>query len=124
MSEGRAVRRWFDDAAGALFAALAAGAAMLLLKSAGLPDEIIVGVPIGVVGVVGWVWWAVRRVNRRPAAGVGLTSGEADAIRVRLEDLELLHARLAELEERVDFAERLLARPPEGESARRIEGGR
>lgn len=124
MSGGSPVRRWLDDAAGTVFAVLATGGVIALLHGAGWRDEVAVGMPIGLAGTIGWIWWAVGRANRKPPAGVALTSGEVDAIRVRIEDLELLQARLAELEERVDFAERLLVRPGEGEPVRRLEGGR
>ena len=56
-------------------------------------------------------------------------SAELDALRARVEDLEQRglvsgevesqYARLAELEERVDFAERLLASPERLENTRR-----
>lgn len=47
---------------------------------------------------------------------VGITTGEVNAERVgelehRMADMELTQARIAELEERLDFAERMLASP-------------
>jgi hypothetical protein len=45
--------------------------------------------------------------GKRPAVG----SDDLDEIRGRLEATEALEARVMELEERVDFAERLLAQP-------------
>ena len=69
------------------------------------------------------------------AAGGGFSTGEMAAERVtdlesRVVDLEGAVARMAELEERVDFAERLLARgpgavavgPKEVEARSRLEG--
>jgi hypothetical protein len=49
----------------------------------------------------------------------GITSGEMAALRFeemeqRLAELEASQARVAELEERLEFAERLLAEPAEG----------
>jgi hypothetical protein len=54
-------------------------------------------------------------LKRRGLAGV--TSGEMAAVRLedmeqRLAELEATQARVAELEERLDFAERMLAREP------------
>jgi hypothetical protein len=60
---------------------------------------------------------ALRRARLEP---VGLSSGEMAAERIheleqRVADLELGQSRMAELEERLDFAERLLAQaPPQG----------
>ena len=53
--------------------------------------------------------FALRRIERR-----GLTTGEMSAERLaeleqRVADLEAVHGRVAELEERLDFAERMLA---------------
>lgn len=59
-----------------------------------------------------------HRVNRSSAPG--LNPDEVEALRAQLEENEHLRQRLGELEERVDFAERLLAQhqdPP------RIGGG-
>jgi hypothetical protein len=58
--------------------------------------------------------FALRRLRAEP---VGLTSGDMAASRLeeleeRVGRLEAAEARVLELEERLDFAERLLARPP------------
>ena len=56
--------------------------------------------------------FGVRRAAALKAAGHGeITSGayRAADLDARLAELEQLHARVAELEERVDFSERLLA---------------
>ncbi len=57
----------------------------------------------------------VRRSRRRGVIGVSVgQSHEAlEDIQERLGNVEHLEARLAEVEERLDFAERLLARRPE-----------
>lgn len=103
---------WWNDALGGMFAALVWGSAVVLLHGAGLHDELAFGIPSVVVGVIGWVWWAVARVNKKrvPDVASDLTSGEVEALRSRNEEVELLLARIAELEERVEFSERLLAR--------------
>ncbi|MEO8201184.1 MAG: hypothetical protein ABI679_11730 [Gemmatimonadota bacterium] len=48
-----------------------------------------------------------RRMDRR----IGPDEADLDDIRDRLGGLEAMQARIGELEERVDFSERLLARP-------------
>lgn len=66
-----------------------------------------------VVGPIG------KALARRIAGGKnppGVTTGEMNAERVselehRMGELELAQARIAELEERLDFAERMLAHP-------------
>ena len=45
------------------------------------------------------------RLERRPE----LPENELESIRARLEDVDELKARIVELEERVDFSERMLA---------------
>ena len=59
---------------------------------------------------------AIQRRSKRP----GLDPGDLEEIRDRLAELEPLPSRVAELEERLDFTERLLARQQEPP---RIEGG-
>jgi len=59
--------------------------------------------------------WARVRWLRRPVSEIeGLTTGEAHLVRqeeleMRVAELEALHQRVAELEDRLDFSERLLA---------------
>lgn len=77
-----------------------------------------VGVMATVIGLPMFMIFAVppiakafaRRVEGR-AVPSDETLAELDALREELADLRALAPRLAELEERVDFAERLLARP-------------
>lgn len=60
---------------------------------------------------------ALLRVLPRPKSRELEESDRAalDDLRIRLGQLEQLQERVGELEERVDFAERLLAQPREGE---------
>jgi len=53
-----------------------------------------------------------RRISREPAAAPAVTDGVVDELRADLEDA---HRRIAGLEERVDFAERMLAKQREPE---------
>jgi len=72
-------------------------------------------IPVGILGVVGGVVVMLGPVGKAIAGrisgrtGTGLLPEEADEILARLQELEQGQARLAELEERLDFAERLLA---------------
>jgi hypothetical protein len=54
--------------------------------------------------------FALKALKREPEASGAYVTGETE---LRLRELEQLHARVAELEERVDFAERLLAKNAE-----------
>jgi len=56
---------------------------------------------------VSFALWAQRLGTRRRAASIG---GESLSTEV-LEELSILHSEVAELSERLDFAERLLAQP-------------
>jgi hypothetical protein len=59
--------------------------------------------------------------NYRQASMVGReTGGEVDALRAELDELRGLAPRIAELEERLDFAERMLTQQREAE---RLGGG-
>jgi hypothetical protein len=102
---------WWNEALGGMFASLVWGSAVVLLRGAGVNDELAFGIPSVVVGVIGWVWWAVARVNRKPLPEPmnALTSGEVESLRARTDEVELLLARITELEERVEFSERLLS---------------
>jgi len=84
-----------------------------LSEAGGAPEEVGVFTFLalfagGVAGVR--IWWL-----RRPASEAeGLTTGEAHLVRqeeleMRVAELEALHTRVAELEDRLDFSERLLA---------------
>lgn len=84
--------------------------------------------PMALVGGAGLVVLAVRRrlalsAMQKSGEVSGETSGAyrlAD-VEGRLAELETLHARVAELEERVDFSERMLASKSE---PARLEGPR
>lgn len=60
-----------------------------------------------------------RRLEGRPSGPDPALRSELDQLRHRLEDVEILQTRVLELEERVDFTERLLAQRHE---AQRLPG--
>jgi hypothetical protein len=72
-------------------------------------------IPVGILGIIGGAVVMIGPVGKALAARItrhseqGLDPGEVDEIHARLQELEQSQARLAELEERVDFTERLLA---------------
>ncbi len=77
-------------------------------------------IPVGILGACGLTFLAVLRgpVGKAWARKIdggegGPMSAEIDALYARIEQLEAGQDRIAELEERVDFAERLLTRQRE-----------
>ena len=67
------------------------------------------------------LWPLVRAVARRIEAGAALAEGRAEleGLRERVRLLEASQPRLGELEERLDFAERLLAQQREPDRLQR-----
>lgn len=63
------------------------------------------------------VWPLIKAVARRIEAGAGLADArtELESLHDRIRRLEEAQPRMAELEERVDFAERLLTRGQESQ---------
>ena len=80
---------------------------------------VVLGMPLGIMYVVAPI---ARAVGRRIEGGVGADDEELDAMRAELDQLRELPARVAELEDRVDFAERALQRARE-ESVPGLRGG-
>jgi len=77
-----------------------------------------VALPIGAYAAI----VAIRATWGRPGAGAvedRRLGDEVELLRARVAELEVLGGRMVELEERLDFAERLLA---EGGGARRLPG--
>ena len=82
---------------------------------------------LALLGTVGMLLWPlVRALARRLESGGrnAQLEGELDALRERLQHLEQSQARVGELEERVDFAERLLAHGREPDRLGAEEGRR
>jgi hypothetical protein len=60
------------------------------------------------------LWPIMRAFGRRlegKGPGDGALRAEVEQLQQRLSEVDQLHHRVAELEERLDFAERMLARP-------------
>ena len=60
------------------------------------------------------ILWPIMRAFGRRLEGKGhdaVLRAEVEQLQQRLGDVDHLHQRVAELEERIDFAERMLARP-------------
>ena len=78
-----------------------------------LPPGVFLLVALAVVGGFVAVFWPLMRAIARRIEGKASTDpallDEIDHLRGRVSDLEAMQTRMAELEERVDFAERLLA---------------
>lgn len=78
----------------------------------GPPEEMIVMIVLAVVTASFFLLRPLFRAwARRIEGGAASTELAADVeqMRERLQDVDVLHQRIGELEERVDFAERLLA---------------
>ena len=71
--------------------------------------------------LVAVLWPLIRAGARRIEAGAGVAEGHAEleSLRERVRVLEESQPRLAELEERLDFAERLLAQQREPDRLQR-----
>jgi Tfp pilus assembly protein PilO len=76
------------------------------------PEAVVIVVLLITVGIVLMSWPIVRAVARRiegKSQEDPVLRGEVEQLRARLAEMETLHVRLSDLEERVDFTERLLA---------------
>lgn len=83
-----------------------------------LPPQVVLLISIAFIAGVTIVLWPLMRAFARRIEGRGVNpalQGEIDQLRARVADVEVLQHRVAELEERVDFAERLLAQKREPE---------
>lgn len=73
-------------------------------------------VTVSCLAAVCILWPIMRAIGRRmegSSAGDPALRADLEQLHRRLGEVDALQARIAELEERVDFAERLLARSPE-----------
>lgn len=101
-------------AATAAWGFLSGGFGVFMHLAVQAPEELatVMGFALFFGGVVAArVWWLRRPEQER----AGLTTGEAqlermEELEMRMAEVEALHSRVAELEERLDFSERLLVR--------------
>jgi len=99
----------------------------------GIPDWLwiqnvvfpLVGMAMGLLGMFGVyrvvMRWIDRRHERLMAERSGAGAGEVQQLRARVEALEDSVGRVQELEERLDFAERILAQ--QREQGKLVRGG-
>jgi hypothetical protein len=87
----------------------------LLFLQEGGPPVVLMIVIAGLAATVIILWPIMRAFARRleGKGGDAALRAEVEQLHHRLGDVDLLHSRVAELEERVDFTERLLAQTHE-----------
>jgi hypothetical protein len=88
----------------------------------GLPPGIVLVITITALLAGAVVLWPIvralaRSIDARTDRRFGIPV-EVDHLQVRVTELEALQPRLAELEERLDFTERMLTRSPAGQPLR------
>lgn len=89
--------------------------AVSTVSTSGRGEEALVAIVFG-VSLVLFGWRRQRALRQMAAADSALTTGErAGLLEARLAELEALHERVLELENRVEFSERLLAQVREPE---------
>ncbi|HZN97647.1 MAG TPA: hypothetical protein VFB61_07960 [Gemmatimonadales bacterium] len=98
----------------------------LIFQSDGGPPVVLLIVIAALTAAVIILWPLMRAFGRRlEGRGTGdpALRAEIDHLQARLGEVDNLHHRVAELEERVDFTERLLAQAPhQGRVGGPIEG--
>jgi len=80
------------------------------------PSSVVMIVTVSCLAAVCILWPIMRAIGRRlenKSAGDPALRADLEQMHQRLGEVDALQAQVAELEERVDFAERLLARSPE-----------
>ena len=85
----------------------------LFIMNGGAPALVMI-VFLGLAATTVILWPLMRAFGRRlegKAAGDPALRAEVEQLQQRLGEVDHLHHRVAELEERLDFAERMLARP-------------
>ncbi len=89
---------------------------LLFMSDGGPPILLLIVIAALAAGVI-ILWPIMRAFGRRlegKAGGDPALRGEVEQLQMKLGEVDALHTRVAELEERVDFTERLLAQaqPP------------
>ena len=89
-----------------------------------LPPQVVLLIAVAFIAGCTIVLWPLMRAISRRIEGRGPASSalqaDMDQLRARIAEVDVLQHRVAELEERLDFAERLLAQKREPE---RLRGG-
>lgn len=84
---------------------------LIFLNDGGPP--VVLMIVIAALAATVIILWPIMRAFGRRLEGKGAVDpalrGEVDQLQMRLAEVDTLHARITELEERVDFTERLLA---------------
>lgn len=103
---------WFDVLVhGAVTIALGIGVDSMMLGPIG---DFAMGVLLaGSLGVLGW-----RRKRALAATALPTESGRWEAVEARMAEVDHLEQRVMELEERLDFTERMLAQARDRDQAR------
>jgi hypothetical protein len=87
---------------------------LIFLNDGGPPAIVMIAFMVLVAATV--ILWPVMRALARRLDGKGAADpalhAEIEQLHQRLGEVDVLHQRVAELEERIDFTERMLARPP------------
>ena len=85
----------------------------MIWLSDGGPPAIVMIVFLGVVAATIILWPVMRALARRlegKGAADAALRAEVEQLHHRLGEVDVLHQRVAEMEERIDFTERMLAR--------------
>lgn len=84
----------------------------LIFLNDGGPPVVLLMLIAALAATVIILWPIMRAFGRRlegKGSGDAALRAEVDQLHARLNEVDVLHSRVAELEERLDFAERLLA---------------
>lgn len=87
-----------------------------------IPDGVVAIVVISLIAATVILWPVVRALARRleEKSTDAALRGEVERLEHRLQEMDALQARIAELEERVDFTERMLVRGQEAAEPGRL----
>jgi hypothetical protein len=98
---------------------------LIFLSDGGPPIALLIVIAALTAAVI--ILWPLMRAFGRRLEGKGgdpALRAEVEQLQVKLGEIDTLHTRVAELEERVDFTERLLAQAqPQGRLGAPSEGG-
>jgi hypothetical protein len=88
---------------------------LIFLNEGGPPVVLLIVIAALTAAVI--ILWPIMRAFGRRLEGRGTADpalkADVEQLQLRLSEMDTLHHRMAELEERVDFAERLLAQRPQ-----------